>query len=114
MSEEEMVPVSLGDDYERGAYFITKDMDPTTLADYLVPRSQVERWEGWLADYGQMQDEIAGVMGEQRERVGELRAARHGPKSPMQGLIEEMYKPAIISALEAPATFRRIADGEAE
>lgn len=113
MSEEEMVPVSLGDDYERGAYFITKDMDSSTAGDYLVPRSQLERWEGWLADYGQMQDEIAGVMGAQRERVAERRAARRGPKGPMQVLIEEMYANPIAQALQIPATFRRIADGEA-
>lgn len=108
--EEEMVACSLGDDYYKGEYFITQDMDSSCQGDYLVPRSQVERWEQAMADYGQMQTEIDQVMSEQRERVMALRRERRGPKSPMAEFIERVYSQRVIDALQAPATFRRAAD----
>lgn len=113
-SEEEMVAVGLGDDYYQGAFFGTVETGSSLPMDYLVPRSQLERWEAAKAAYEDMQSEIDTAMDEQRERVMALRRERRGPKSPMQDFIERVYGQRIIDALQAPATFRRVADGESE
>jgi hypothetical protein len=96
-SEEEMVAVNLGDDYDKGPFFTT-DWGPK---DYLVPRSQLERWEAAEAAYESMQSEIERVMDEQRERVRALRAER--PKSQFASLLERIYEPTIRAALEQQA-----------
>jgi hypothetical protein len=84
-----MVACSLGDDYYQGAYFITQDMDSSCRGDYLVPRSQLERWEAARAAYEDMQSEIEQVMNEQRERIRAISAQR--PKSPMAQAVEQVY-----------------------
>jgi len=107
MSDEEMVRVALGDDYYTGAFFNTTASGD--LKDYVVPRSQLERWKAARVAYEAMQAEVETVMREQVERY----RARH-PKTVIGSILEELYKPAIISALQAPATFRRMTDGESE
>lgn len=94
-SEEEMVAVNLGDDYYQGAYFSAHDELPK---DYLVPRSQLERWEAAGAAYESIQSEIAQVMDEQRERVRALRAER--PKSQFASFVEQIYEPTVRAALD--------------
>lgn len=99
--EKEMVAVNLGDDYYQGACFSTQDGVPK---DYLVPRSQLERWEAAKAAYESMQSEIEQVMDEQRERVRALNAER--PKSQISGFIQDIYGPLVQRALEVPLLLR--------
>lgn len=107
--EEEMVAVDLGEDYYLGAYFTTDHP-----RDYLIPRSQLERWEAAQAAYEDMQSEIEQVMNAQRERARALRTERWGTKSPMARFLEGVYEQPVIDALQAPATFRRMTDGRPE
>lgn len=92
-TEEEIVPVNLGDDWDKGPYFTT-DWGPM---DHLVPRSQLERWRAAQAAYEEMQSEIDRVMDEQIERIREINAAR--PKSQLSLLVEKIYQPAMEAAL---------------
>lgn len=100
MSEEELVPVDLGNDYYLGDYFSTD----APRKDYLVPRITLERWEAAKAAYEAMQAEIDKVMGEQRERIREINS--HRPKSPMASLIEEIYAKRMTFALQVPPLLR--------
>lgn len=98
-SEEEMVAVYLGaSDYETNAYFST---DPTYERDYLVPRSQFERWEAAKAAWIAVEREIERVMDEQRERVRALNAQR--PKSQLGSWVEKIYGPVLQQQLENSA-----------
>lgn len=101
MSEEELVPIELGDNYYLGAQFYSG-----VTGDYFVPRSTLERWEAALDAYDDMQDEIEKVMREQFERVSALRAERRGPKSPMQTFIEQVYAKQMTFALNVPPLLR--------
>lgn len=108
--DEEMVAVCLDNDYYLGAGFVANEAPSAVYPqDYLVPRSQLERWKAAKAAYEDMQSEIDQVMDEQRERVMALRRERQGPKGPMAQLIELAYGQRITDALQAPATFRRMA-----
>lgn len=101
--EEEMVAVRLsGGGYEEDAFFSEDPM--YAPLDYLVPRSQVERWEAAQAAYEAMQSEIERVMDEQRERVRALRAER--PQSPMGGILQQTYERRLIETLLTQVSLR--------
>lgn len=100
MSDEELVPVNLGNDYERGEFFTT-EWGPK---DHLVPRSQLERWEAVQAAHEAMQAEIESVMDEQRERINALYASR--PKSVISSFIEDVYSKRLTFALNVPLLLR--------
>lgn len=107
MSDEELVPVSLDDDYYyQGPGYMTG------RGDYLVPRSRLERWEAAQAAYDEMQQDILRVMDEQRERVRALRAER--PKSPMAEFIEQAYAKQMDFALNVPPLLRGLNHQEPE
>lgn len=85
--------VALGDDYYQGAYFSTV----SSLLDYEVPRSQLERWEAAAEAYEAMQTEIERVMRDQTERVRALRQERN--PSRVVSTIQEVYGPVITAQL---------------
>lgn len=91
---EEMVKVSLGDDYYLGAYFNAQNGP----RDYEIPKSQWERWEAATAAYEAMQNEIEQVMRDQRDKVWALRQAK---PSPLGDMIQKVYGPAIEASLRA-------------
>lgn len=107
-SEEELVQVNLGNDYECGESFTTV-WGPK---DYLVPRSQLERWEAVQTAYEAMQAEIRQVMDEQRERIRALYAGR--PKSPLQRWVEQAYAKQMNFALNASPLLRGANHQESE
>ena len=109
MNEEEKIPVSLGIDFERGAFF-TKE--PGYPRDYLVSRSQMERWKAAESAYEQMQDEIEQVMNEQRERILALRAERKEFR--LGSRVERAYGPKVQADLERWSTLRSRLNGERE
>lgn len=102
MTDEELVQVNLGDDYDRGAFFTTD----WGAKDHLVPRSTLERWEAVQAAYEAMQAEIDQAMSEQSERVSALSAERWGPKGPLQTFIEQAYAKQMAFALNVPPLLR--------
>lgn len=107
--EEEMVAVRLsGGGYEEDAFFSEDPM--YAPLDYLVPRSQVERWKAACAAYEAMQYEIGQAMDEQRERVRALVAER--PKSQLGSWVEKLYQPAMEAALQMQPLRRREARDE--
>lgn len=110
--DEERVAVSLGDDYYTGAYFLTRDVDSSVAADYLVPRSQLERWEAAKAAYEEMQSEVDKVMREQRERIRAINAKR--PKSQVSRFVQDIYEPLIRQALERPVRLDGLVPKEGE
>ena len=92
-----MVRVGLGDDYYLSAYFRTED----THLDYEIPRSQLERWEKAMADYGQMQDEIGQVMQEQRDQaLAPAMERRKGRPSIVPEAVRAAYEQAIGQMLQ--------------
>lgn len=105
MSEEEIVRVSLGDDYYQGAYFNTDSGYPR---DYEVPKSQLERWEAAKAAYEAMQGEIEQVMQEQRERALALMLERRkGQPSTVPPAIQAAYESAIAQMLSQSPLLRK-------
>lgn len=103
--DEEMVSISLGDDYYQGPFFSTGH------GDYLVPRSRLERWEAAKAAYEEMQEDILCAMDEQRERMREINAQR--PKTQTARFLEGLYGPLIQRALEnAPLLRKALAEGD--
>lgn len=97
---EELVAVSLGNDYYLGNQFSTV----ATARDYMVPRSTLERWEAAMAAYEAMQAEIDTVMDEQRERIRALRAQE--PESPIAKAIQEVYASKMAFTLGASPLLR--------
>lgn len=108
VSNEEMVAVNLGDDYDKGPFFTT-DWGPR---DYLIPRSQLERWEAAEAAHGQMQTEIDQIMDEQSERIREINAAR--PKTQLSSLIEQAYSRQMAFAFSIHPLLRGLKHKEPE
>lgn len=106
MSSEELVPVSLDDDYYQGPGYTTG------RGDYLVPRSRLERWEAAQAAYGEMQQDILRVMDEQRERVREISAQR--PKTQTALFLERLYGPVLQATLESNTYLSKAAQKEPE
>lgn len=96
--EEEMVAVDLDDDYYTGPYVSSHDGYPK---DYLVTRSQLERWQAAEAAWEAAQSEIEQTMREQRERVRALRAQR--PKSQVFQWAQNIYGPLLQAQLEQGA-----------
>jgi hypothetical protein len=98
VSDEEMVAVRLSSAGYYGEDSLFSEDPAYAPLDYLVPRSQLERWKAAKASYEAAQDEIEQVMGEQRERVNALYAER--PESPVSKFIQDIYAPLIQRALE--------------
>lgn len=96
--EEEMVSVYLADDYDGGTWFLTDWGGPK---DYLIPRSQLERWEAAETAWKAAQIEIRRVMHEQADRIRELNAKR--PKSKISQWVQDIYGPLLQSSLEQGA-----------
>lgn len=95
MSSEEMVNVSLGDDYYQGTYFATEG----ACLDYEIPRSQLERWEAAKAAYESIQGEIEEVMEQQHERARALTRERREASGVTTTFLRTLYEPSISAML---------------